>query len=229
MPTAAAYLEAKATTEALLTSLRAEDLARTCPSTPAWSIQDVVAHHVHATSDFLDGTFPAATYTAIVGGDEPERVLAAEERDAWTASGVEVRRGRPLPAIFAEWDELVAGIDDRGAGMVLDLGMHLADIAEAIGAADVVSLRVAEESILGWYHAFVVPRLAVAGTAVALVATDSGRRWGSSSIPTVAGTTYDLLRTIGGRRTRAEADALLDWGQSADDVRDLLPVYGWPG
>lgn len=56
MPTVALYEEAKASTVALLASLSGDDLAQTCRACPAWSIQDVVAHHVHATGTHLNDT-----------------------------------------------------------------------------------------------------------------------------------------------------------------------------
>ncbi len=132
MPTVALYEEAKASTVELLASLSGDDLAQTCQACPAWSIQDVVAHHVHATGTHLNGGLPPVTYSAIVGDDEHERSVAAKERDDWAEAGVLARRGLPLAAVLAEWDDVVTAMDDRGAGMALDLVIHL-DETTALG------------------------------------------------------------------------------------------------
>jgi len=74
-----------------------------------------VAHHVHATARNLKGGLPPVTHSAIVGGDEHERSVAAKARDDWIEAGVVARRGLPLAAVLAEWDDVVTGMDDRGA------------------------------------------------------------------------------------------------------------------
>jgi hypothetical protein len=228
MPTVALYEEAKASTVALVASLSGDDLAQTCRACPAWSIQDVVAHHVHATGTHLNGGLPPVTYSAIVGGDEHERSVAAKERDDWTEAGVVARRGLPIAAVLAEWDDVVTGMDDRGAGMALDLVIHLDDIAETLGRPDPPSSPLRDSVLTGWYHAFVLPRLAGIRSTVDLLATDTGRRWGTGAAALVTGSSYDLLRTIASRRRRTEADRVIGWGNTPDATRGLLPVYGWP-
>lgn len=231
MPTVALYHEAKAATEALVAPLTADRLAQSCTACPAWSIQDVVAHHVHVVTTYLDGGLPATTFTAIVASDEHERAVAASVRDRWTDEGVLARRGRPLEEVFAEWDAVITGIDDTTAGVALDLVVHLDDIAETLGRGDPDPSPLRDAVLTGWYHAFVRRRLKGVGEGptMGLLATDTGRRWGTDGASTVGGTTYDLLRTIVSRRTRAEADHRIDWGDTPELVRSMLPVYGWPG
>jgi len=229
MPSLALYQRAKDATVALVGDLSAAELKRTCRACPAWSIQDVVAHHVHVAGEYLGGTFAEEAYVAIVG-EQSQRAAASAARDAWTEGGVVARRDLDLTAVLAEWDALADRMDDRTAGIGLDLVMHLDDIAETLGATDPSAYVLSEEALGSWYRAFLVSRLAWTGAGVDLVATDTGRRWtDGGNNPTVAGTAYDLLRVVGGRRTRAHADDSLDWGDTPDETRALLAVYGWPG
>lgn len=227
MPSLALYQQAKGATVALVGELPLADLNRTCRACPAWSIQDVVAHHVHVTGEYIRGTFAEEAYVAIVG-EQSQRAAAAAARDVWTEGGVLARRDLDLAAVFAEWDALVERMDDRTAGIGLDLVMHLDDIAETLGATDPSASELSEDALGSWYHAFLVPRLTPTGAGIDLVATDTGRRWSDGGDnPAVAGPAYDLLRAVGGRRTRSQADASLDWGDTPEEARALLAVYGW--
>jgi len=87
----------------------AAELTRTCRACPAWSIQEVVAHHVHAAGEYLGGTFPEEPYVAIIGG-QSRRTAAAAARDAWIEDGVLARRDLDLAPYWgsgtpssAEW------------------------------------------------------------------------------------------------------------------------------
>lgn len=156
-----------------------------------------MAHHVHAAGRYLGGTFPEEPYVAIIG-DQSRRAAAAAARDAWTEDGVLARRDLDLAAVLGEWDALVGRMDDRTAGIGLDLVMHLDDIAEPLGAADPSASPLRDDTLGSWYHAFLVPRLASTGACVDLVATDTGRGWtDGGNNPTVAGSAYDLVRTVG--------------------------------
>lgn len=223
------YLQARAAMVALVTPLDAAGLAQRCQACPAWSIQDVVAHHVHTAIAYLSGRFPASAFSAITAADVAERTAAAAQRDAWTERGVLERRGRTLAQLLAEWDAAVARMDDQHAAIGLDLLVHVDDVAETLGAAPPPAPR--DDAMDLWYRAFVVPRLATIGASVDLVGTDSGGRWsrGGAGASVVAGAAYDLLRVVSGRRTRAEADAVLQWCDTPEPVRVMLPVYGWPG
>ena len=228
-PCLALYQQAKDATVALVGELPVAELTRTCRACPARSIQDVVAHHVHVAGEYVGGTFAEEAYVAIIG-EQSQRAAAAATRDIWTADGVLSRRNLDLAAVLAEWDAVVDRMDDRTAGIGLDSVMHQDDIAETLGAADPSTYALSEDALGSWHHAFLVPRLATTGACVNLVATDTGRRWTKGGDnPTVAGPAYDLLRAVGGRRTRAQADASLDWGDAPEETRALLAVYGWPG
>lgn len=108
-------------------------LDQTCRSCPEWSIQDVVAHHVHATGTHLNGGLPPVTYSAIVGDNEQARSDAAEARDDWAEAGVVARCGLPLAAVLAGRDDVVTDMDDRGAGMAIDRERTLGRAGAALG------------------------------------------------------------------------------------------------
>ncbi|MEX2628040.1 MAG: maleylpyruvate isomerase N-terminal domain-containing protein [Ilumatobacteraceae bacterium] len=226
----AAYLRAQQATLAVVRPLPPEELDRTCAACPAWTIRDVVAHHIHFVGAFVDRSVPAAIYTALIGATDDERRRAAIARDEWTQAGVEARRGLDLHELVAEWDSITACMDDRGARALLDLTMHHGDIVESLtGASGSIDVEMTQDALTTYARHFLAPRLSAAGRALGLRCADTGEHLGPGDpAPTVSGTTYELLRTIGGRRTRAEADDRLDWGGTDEPTRDLFSVYGWP-
>lgn len=222
------YRQGKDEMADLVRSLDDATLARTCAACPEWTIRDVVAHHVHYLGGVADGSVPKAMQHALTG-DATMRPTAAAERDRWTQSGVDERRSRPFSAVLAEWDEVVATMPDHAAYALLDLTMHLADIRETLGDERGRQDPLVEEALAGYFHFSLLPRLAGVDEAVGLHCTDTGAELlPDADAATVAGTAYELLRSVGGRRTRHEADAALDWGETTETVRTNFSVYGWP-
>ena len=190
---------------ALVTSLDDDELARTCEACPAWSLQDVLAHHVHYLGAVVAGQVPDAMYAALGGSDAEERAAAGTERDDWTQAGVEERRGRSVAELLAEWDEVVASMDERAAHTSLDLTMHLFDVRETLDDPTGQTSALVADALAGYYWFSLVPRLDAAGQSVTLTGTDLDLGLETAGAPIVAGRAYDLLRCVGGRRTRHEA------------------------
>jgi uncharacterized protein (TIGR03083 family) len=212
----------------LLRSLDDDALETTCAACPDWSIRDVVAHHVHYLGACATGEVPQVMQDALMGDDEA-RPQAAEARDAWTQAGVERRRPLPLSSVLEEWDEVVATMPDHAARAVLDLTMHLFDIKETLGDDRDRTSPLVGEALAGYYYFALSTQLEHEGTSVGLVCTDSGATLitdGQTAV--VSGTAYDLLRAVGGRRSRLETDSTLDWGDAPETVRAHFSVYGWP-
>ena len=103
-------------------------------------------------------------------------------------------------------------------------------LARALGIAPGLTVaELAERAIYTCYEFALTRRLARLGDTVTLQCCDTGTRIGTfPRAPEVSGTANELLRTLAGRRTRAEADEALDWGDASLDARHLFPVYGWP-
>ena len=222
------YRQGKTMAVDLLLTLDDEALETTCTACPDWSIRDVVAHHVHYLGACADGGVPHAMQDALMGDDDT-RPLAAEARDAWTQDGVERRRGLAFESVLEEWDEVVATMPDHAALAVLDLTMHLFDIKETLGDDRDRTSPLIGEALAGYYYFALSTQLAHTEAGVGLSCTDTGATFvteGQTAV--VAGTAYDLLRAIGGRRSRLEADRTLDWGGASEAVREHFSVYGWP-
>lgn len=228
----ALYRLAMQRTEALLATLDDAELDRTCQACPLWSIRDVVAHHVHYLGAVVADDVPREMYLAL-GGTESRRVEAGRTRDEWTQAGVQTRRGRPLADVLVEWTAIVDTMAPSAAGSVLDLTMHLADIHETLGTGERPDQPLVDDALAGYVHFFLTPRLSNArALPLRLVCTDTGAELagdGDGRGTKVRGSSYDLLRVVGGRRTRADADAALDWCDTSPEARDLVSLYGWPG
>jgi uncharacterized protein (TIGR03083 family) len=225
----ALYQQAMDTAVQLITRLSPEDLDRTCLACPAWSLRDVVSHHVHVVREFLNGNFPSSAITALVAEDDDVRQQAGDERDEWTQAGVEARRATTMNGVLDEWREIAARMNDESAGTILDLTMHLYDMRETLGDTTERTSPLIDDALARYYHWFLIPRLASGTVTVNLRADDTHLSLISDpQAPTVTGSAYELLRAVGGRRTRSQADATLDWGDTGESVRELFSVYNWP-
>lgn len=223
------YLLAKSRTMQIVTDLDDEQRATICPSCPAWTIQDVVAHHIHFFGELAAAGMPPDAIHALIG--EPERrAEAAAARDSWTEAGVAERRDRTLDDLAHEWDAIDLPTSTRLTAIARnDLTLHLADILETFGDRRGPDTDLVEATLRSYYDAVAIVRCREAGQVPVLRCTDTGTRLGAGpSAPEIAGPAYELLRAIGGRRTRTEADEHLDWGTTTEAVRAAFSAYGWP-
>ena len=62
---------------------------------------------------------------------------------------------------------------------------------------------------------------------VDLECVETGERFGGDGSAVVRGDTYDLVRCLVGRRSRAQADAVLNWGDTTEETREHFAIYGW--
>ncbi|HEV7886739.1 MAG TPA: maleylpyruvate isomerase family mycothiol-dependent enzyme, partial [Acidimicrobiales bacterium] len=122
MELAGIYAETRVRIGALARELTPEQAATPVPATPAWTVQDVLAHLTGVCVDITEGR--------IEGAATPP----------WTAAQVEARRGRSLAEVVAEWDErgpaLEAIITNAGgavSAVVADVVTHEQDIRAALG------------------------------------------------------------------------------------------------
>jgi hypothetical protein len=150
--------------------------------------------------------------------------------DPWTAAQVAARGDKPTGDVLAEWNsiapQLEAVLDSFGpAGhqLVMDTVTHEHDLRLALGApgeraSDAVAIG------LGW---LVAAFQGATGAPVEVVETDGAQRtWAPPSgaaVATVRGSSFDLLRSLSGRRTLDEVRSL-SWD---GDVDAVLPSIAW--
>lgn len=203
---------------ALVGGLSEPQLATTVPATPAWSVQDVIAHLVGICADLNGGRFGATS------GDE------------WTAAQVGSRRGRSLGDVATEWDAEAPRFEDglrlfgyeMGSHFVGDLVQHLADIHNALGRppfSDDEAIMVALDFYLDSFHATLLDQ----GIGAVEVKTDreSLTLGAGAMIAAMGAPSYGLLRALGGRRSEAQVRAL-EWSGDVERVLPLVSRYGLP-
>lgn len=227
-----AYRAAHHVAATLFEELSPEQLHTRCPQCPAWTIRDVICHHVHVFIESVDGGWTddvtAMVNAAAMEPDPDLKADATRRRDDWCQSGVDALHDEPLDAVLEKWRQAISrAIDDDGE-MVTDLSVHLADIEEAIGID-----RSRTEGFLTaaiWHYGYFltdhlrargVETVRLRGTAPTVICGDL------LSPHEVTGSTYELLRTITGRRSRAEADRLLNWNTTPERTRSIFPFYDW--
>jgi uncharacterized protein (TIGR03083 family) len=217
---AAAYAETQRHLVEVVLGLPEEDLARTVPATPDWSVKDVVAHVTGVASDLATARIPPEL-DLVASLSDPEQ---AEMRDEVTAEQVASRRNRTIADIADEWNrhlnEVLAMI--RGekpfprpvpfadAVLVTDLAVHAQDVRNATGRQgdrDSAGVRIA----LASYAAALMLRLAQHGLAALRLRYDG----------------KEIFRALAGRRTVDQMLAM-DWEGDPKPYVDVLPAYEPP-
>jgi hypothetical protein len=202
----APYQRTRARVSALFADAGADELARTVPACPAWSVHDLAAHLVGIPAALAAGRLPA--------GDV----------DAWLQEIVDERRDDRVDALMSEWLALDAAIapmlQGGGARMFADLAVHEHDLRGALGRADHDALEV-DAMLPRTIAAFSHP-LQEAGLG-AIVVEHDGRTWWSHDAD--AGWTlhvdpWEAVRAVNSRRTADELRALPADG----DAEAYLPI-----
>ena len=124
----------------------------------------------------------------------------------WTAAQVAQRAGRPIAEVLDEWRECVAGLDPTDdAGLVRDLLIHEADLSGALGMADAPPGQA-----VAWLVDFALGdlgrRLDEAGLAGLRMVVDGKEHIVGQMPPgpAVAATSWELFRSLTGRRSAAQ-------------------------
>ena len=202
----------------LVLSLDADDRARTVPLTPGWTIEQVVAHLCGLNADVIAG---------VVEG------LGTDER---TSAQVSSRAGRSLEEVCEEWrghdkamQAVTAEVPLLEQRLAADLVIHLQDVQHALGLA-VDETDVATASAAHVYGMRIPERWAAVTGLQVLIELSDGYRSASDGNPdlTLRTTPYDFLRSVSGRRSRAQVEAL-DWSGDASAVLDHFSPYATLG
>ena len=185
------------------------------PSTPDWTVREVLAHLVGIVED------------AGVGN------LQGAPGDAWTAAQVERGRHKSVELLLEEWDDAAPALEAALAGgrgpmfvpLLMDIHAHEQDLRGALGAPGHRE---------GGFYDWAVPLLASGFRSKALmhldidlaVATDR-RRIGEEGLPTLVTTDWEYFRAAFGRRSAAQITAY-EWTGISDPASlvEHLVVFG---
>ncbi len=198
-----AYGALQARIAAVLATLDADQLRRQVPACPAWSVADLASHLVGNARDLTTGN------------------LEGVASDAWTDAQVQRGRGRPLAELLDEWAADTASVQTLlphappgpAAQLIFDTCTHEQDLHGALGTvADrdhqqlPVALSFMASTLDGLVRGLDLPTMELRTEHDQWVLGD-----GDPQV-CLQGTRFDLLRALGGRRTREELTALVTHG-----------------
>lgn len=199
------------------------DPDRVVPACPDWSVTDVVRH------------------LAGISADATNLVFEGFASDAWTDTQVSSRQSMTLDEVLAEWSSTIdtavgtfARVDDLdipdtinsamgpmpkrvlSATAVSDILHHEFDIRNAFG--DTSGRDLLEVHLMAGGHVRSLrPYFAMRGLpTIRIESTDAGEGWNvGRDEPVAVGrtTSFEILRGIGGRRTR---DEMMAWDWEGD-------------
>lgn len=235
-----AYLEVKERFAALMGSLPDHEWGLPVLACPAWTVRDVMAHHVGLMTDV------AAANLSELG--DPVRLLdqwrdqdVARDRDALTARQVDERRGRSVAELLTEWETatsrlapVFSGRGEPPAGFsplipsiaINDVVVHEGDVREALGL-EVAPETLATSLALSAYGASFELRLRQLGLpAIAFSYSGKSRQLGDGApAATVTADRTTLVRLLASRLDEAAIRAL-DWSGDPTPYVGILPEYG---
>lgn len=197
-------------------SLADEDAATPIPSCPGWAAKDVLAHVSGLVADLLAGVKPPLGTDEMTARQVSERADLSHHQvcDEWAQNG-------PAIAEFFEGKELYA------LGLTADLAVHVHDLAEELAA---VSRPPAEATFAGCQRYVPLLQERVGERlGVALDVTLDGHTWTAATGDqrvALSATPTDFLRSVTGRRTRAQVEALTWDGDPTTILDGAFTQYG---
>jgi uncharacterized protein (TIGR03083 family) len=174
-----------------VSALTPAELAATVPGTPLWTVTDLIAHVAGVASDALLGRLD------LEGAGTPQ----------WTATQIAERAGRSIAGVLEEWRDTVAKLDPlREARVVRDLLIHEADLSGALGKAGAPP-----SDAVAWVLEFALADLGrrideggLAGLAISVDGSGHHRLGPSATGGAVSTTSWELFRSLSGRRSAAQ-------------------------
>ena len=198
----------------LVQALDASDLVRTVPLTPGWTIEQVVAHVCGLNADVAAGA---------------REGLGTDER---TSAQVSTRAEMSVEDVCDEWRGYDAAMKAVAAEISLleerlaaDLVIHLHDVQHALGLP-IDQTDAATASAAHVYCMRIPERWAAATGLQVSIELSDGYCSTTDGEPdlTLRAAPYDFLRSVSGRRSRAQVEAL-DWSGDATAVLDHFSPY----
>ena len=200
----------------LASTLDAGQLATVVPTCPAWTVQDVYAHLTGLADDILRGK------------------VAYPVEHAATAAQVDMRRGRAIGEIVAEWrsyapalEEVITALGRVGGVVAGDAWTHDQDIHNALG---IVSGRTGEGVDLMLLGAWRLKRtLREAGVPpLRVISGDVDWVLGDTDpAATLRIDPYELARALLGRRSVAQMRSY-DWEGDPSPYLAFIPSFPPP-
>lgn len=201
------------------------------PATPDWTALDVVRHLTGLSVDLSN------------------LVLEGFASDEWTEEQVSSRRDMTIDEVVAEWNNIIGpasvlldAVDDLGlpeaipsalgvtrvsdipAMAISDILHHEFDLRNAYGNAEGRDILDIQFSAAGHVKSL-RPLFDAAGLpTIRIEASDSGMGWDigySDPVAELSATSFELMRGIGGRRTRSEMSAL-SWIGDPEEFLDHM-------
>lgn len=188
------------------------------PATPDWSALDVLRHLTGLSVDITNLVFEG---------------FASDE---WTERQVSARRHLSMGEVIAEWDDIVGSaavlldtLDDLGlpdaipsalgttrviaipAMAIGDILHHEFDLRNAYDDSDGRDLLDVQFSAAGHVKSLRRTFVALGLPTIRVDATDSGMGWDigfGDPVASLSATSFELMRAVGGRRTRGEMLAM---------------------
>jgi uncharacterized protein (TIGR03083 family) len=211
------YRSAQDRVVTLVRSLGDAELKATVPACPQWSVKDLVSHMIGAAQDFMTGNMAKAP-----GAD-------------WTQEQVDARADRDVDSVLDEWlagaDAFATTLAELPPGLsgiaVMDVVTHEHDLREALGERAPSEPAAVAFTLKGFVNALGRGIGEGGLPPVRVVATDGDERVAGDGEPavTVGGTAYELMRSLSGRRTRAQVREL-DWDGDPGPYLDVLSPFG---
>jgi hypothetical protein len=190
----APYQRTRARVSTLFLDASPDDLARTVPACPDWTVHDLAAHLVGVPATLAAGNFPS--------GDV----------NAWLQSIVDDRRDVGVDDLMQEWTTLDAAIEPMlqgmGALMFTDVSVHEHDLRGALGAVDHDAIEI--DAVMACSLPSFAQPLQDAGLG-AIVVDHDDRTWRSHDADagwTLRVDPWEAVRAINSRRTADELRAL---------------------
>ena len=174
------YREARQRIVGLTMGLTADELARTVPACPEWTVHQVIAHLSGESSDLVTGRMEGAP------------------SDEWTARHVAEREGVPVQDLLEQWNvfgEQISEMPRLPFQLALDAITHEADLRAALGRERLPDT--VWQPTLVW----MAPRVLTDVT----VKTDFGDLGDGPITLEVEG--YELWRAFFGRRSRRQMES----------------------
>ena len=219
----------------LVSSLPAEELKRSVPATPAWSIRDVIAHLTGSAERMAAGDFPSHFFFP-TGAEH-----AVEAHNEWNDRQVRERRRRSLQKVLDEWEATMATIAPMLRGdapwgqeavpfgghvMVADLAAHQQDIYGALGEEtdrDALPIRIGFATYIGGVDL----RIRASDSPSLRFVTQHREVVAGYGEPaaTVAASRFELFRALSGRRNPDQVRAY-EWDGDAEPFLKFFYPYG---
>jgi uncharacterized protein (TIGR03083 family) len=212
------YAEARGRVVAFVATLDEDELARSVPGCPGWTVADTLAHLVSIPEDALAGR------------------LAGPPSDEQSAAQVERWRGRPVAELLESWratapviDPIVAAAGASIAPIAIDVHAHELDLLGALGRTggrDTRGVRWMARVLVDAFAERCATRRDSEVPAFDLVVSGHVTRIGSGSGEgRLVLDAFEVARSMLGRRSRAQVEAW-PWPAGTIGLLDSWFVFG---